>query len=138
MVFSPFSLFDHFNYYYFYLKGRESRGGGWGNPSVPSTPRQSEVQRREKQPLLYDPEKEISNTIRPWSLGNCVVINPTQLTQPTNNPILFLSLFLSLGWLLVPIFRGSSWGCKSNPTFSSFHSENHNTKITPQKRTFFF
>nr|POF17252.1 hypothetical protein CFP56_18368 [Quercus suber] len=34
------------------------------NPCLPSTPRQNELQRREKQPLLYDPEKEISNTIR--------------------------------------------------------------------------
>lgn len=34
------------------------------NPCLPSTPRQNELQGREKQPLLYDPEKEVSNTIR--------------------------------------------------------------------------
>ena len=54
------------------------------NPCLPSTPRQNELQRREKQPLLYDPEKEISNTLR---LAQEIA---WLLTQP------FISLSLSL------------------------------------------
>lgn len=34
------------------------------NPCTPSTPRQNELQRREKHTQLYDQEKEISSTIR--------------------------------------------------------------------------
>lgn len=56
--------------------------------------------RREKQRLLYDPEKEISNTIRP-SLGNCVVTKPN-------------SLSLSLSGVL---YLEAKLGCNSNPTF---------------------
>ncbi|KAL0002872.1 hypothetical protein SO802_016653 [Lithocarpus litseifolius] len=79
------------------------RSRGMRNPCLPSTLRQNELQRREKQPLLYDPEKEISNIIRAHrsidGLRGWRMRSHAYSTCIIHKRLVFLFLFSNLGSL---------------------------------------